>query len=121
MPSKSMRSSSSRRSSTPQVKAPCAPPPCNARLTVCVVSAAARRVVRSPACVRFKVAACISCPPFISMRGPAAIDRKSSAGDRLGSVAGEEGGQGTDLLDGREALVWLLGEKHFLHHLIARQ
>jgi hypothetical protein len=31
-PSISMRSSSSRRSRTPQVKAPCAPPPCKARL-----------------------------------------------------------------------------------------
>ena len=32
MPSIPRRSSSSRRSSTPQVKAPCAPPPCRARL-----------------------------------------------------------------------------------------
>ncbi|MCY1429722.1 hypothetical protein D9M71_456520 [compost metagenome] len=32
MPSKSTRPSSSRASSTPQVKAPCAPPPCRARL-----------------------------------------------------------------------------------------
>ena len=32
MPSNPMRSSSSRRSRTPQVKAPCAPPPCRARL-----------------------------------------------------------------------------------------
>src|SRR5712671_4898530 len=32
MPSIPMRSSSSRRSRTPQVKAPCAPPPCKARL-----------------------------------------------------------------------------------------
>src|SRR5271155_4200859 len=32
MPSNAMRSSSSNRSRTPQVKAPCAPPPCRARL-----------------------------------------------------------------------------------------
>ena len=36
MPSISMSSSSSRRSSAPQVKAPCAPPPCSARLMTCL-------------------------------------------------------------------------------------
>src|SRR3712207_4582405 len=46
MPSSAMRSSSSSRSSTPQVKAPCAPPPCRARFTVFVPAApsVARRV-----------------------------------------------------------------------------
>ena len=39
MPSMSSRSSSSRWSSTPQVKAPCAPPPCRARLMRLVVCA----------------------------------------------------------------------------------
>src|ERR1700752_976219 len=33
MPSKRSQFSSSKRSSTPQVKAPCAPPPCKARAT----------------------------------------------------------------------------------------
>src|SRR6516165_4926894 len=37
IPSNEIRSSSSRRSRTPHVKAPCAPPPCKARLTVLAV------------------------------------------------------------------------------------
>src|SRR5258708_39689671 len=46
-PSILIRSSSSRRSSTPQVKAPCAPPPCSARLTVRAPPAGAVAVPRS--------------------------------------------------------------------------
>src|SRR5690606_1691075 len=44
MPAISRRSSSSSRSSTPQVKAPCAPPPCRARST-CLRGRADRRAV----------------------------------------------------------------------------
>ena len=54
------------------------------------------------------------------MRGPAAIDGDRGAGDRGGSVGGEEHGEGAELLHGGEALVRLLREQHVADHLLAR-
>ena len=47
MPSNAMRFSSSRRSSTPQAKAPCAPPPWSARLTSLTPDALPARTIRA--------------------------------------------------------------------------
>ena len=62
MPSKASRPSSRIASSTPQVKAPCAPPPCSARLTVLVFRAA---VPPSPIAVHSAVQ-----PPSIVTAAP---------------------------------------------------
>src|SRR5262245_47552631 len=93
MPSISSRSSSSRWSSTPHVKAPCAPPPCSARL------------------IFFRPLP----PPVLrlnhliagderSFRGPAPVDRQVGAGDLRRSVGAEVDGQRGDLVDGDELL-----------------
>src|SRR4051812_34172561 len=113
MPSNAIVSSSSRRSSTPQVKAPCAPPPWRARLMV-------RTRLASGRALRVAISTCLFMVSSRSMRGPAAVDRQRSPGDRSRGFAREEDRQRADLLDGREALVRLLREKHVADHLLAR-
>src|SRR5258708_22725285 len=55
-----------------------------------------------------------------SVRRPSAIDRKGRSRDRGAALAGEEYGQGPDLLDGCEALVWLVHQQDVADHLVAR-
>ena len=54
------------------------------------------------------------------MRSPATIDGDRGSGDGGGSVGGEEHGEGTELVNGGEALVRLLREQHVADHLLAR-
>src|SRR5215211_5010376 len=112
MPSNSIVSSSSRRSSTPQVKAPCAPPPWRARLMV-------RTRLASGRALRVAISTCVFMASSRSVRGPAAVDWQRRPGDRSRGFAREEDRQRADLLDGREALVRLLREKHVADHLLA--
>src|SRR5205085_3509779 len=104
MPSKAMPSSSRRRSSTPQVKAPWAPPPCRARLTVFTALPSGRAL-------SFEISTCLVMASS-SVSGPAAVDGQCGAGDGSAGVARQEHGERADLLDGGEALVRLLGEQH---------
>src|SRR5579885_2497462 len=126
MPSRARRSSSSRRSSTPQVKAPCAPPPCSARLMDLVAFRPAGRGMRagfaevSRLSGRSRMLASIGVSLPRSMRRPAAVDRERGAGDRGRGVAAEEDGERTQFLHAGEAFGGLLGEKHVPDHLIAR-
>ena len=53
-----------------------------------------------------------------SVRGPAAVDRQRGAGDRGGSVAAQEHGERTDLLDRCEAFVRLLLQEDVADHLL---
>jgi hypothetical protein len=55
------------------------------------------------------------------MCGPAAIHRQGDTGDRCGRRAGKEDGKGAQLLDGGEALIWLLREEHLADDLFERQ
>src|SRR3954454_8867762 len=112
MPSNSIVSSSRRRSSTPQVKAPCAPPPWRARLMV-------RTRLASGRALRVATSTCLFMASSRSVCGPAAVDRQRRAGDRSRGLAREEDRQRADLLDGREALVRLLREQHVADHLLA--
>src|SRR5829696_2367506 len=113
MPSNSIVSSSSRRSSTPQVKAPCAPPPWRARLMV-------RTRLASGRALRVAISTCLFMASSRSMRGPAAVDRQRRPDDQSRGFAPEEDLQLADLLDGGEALMRLLGEEHVADHLFAR-
>src|SRR5215207_6240158 len=113
MPSNSIVSSSSRRSSTPQVKAPCAPPPWRARLMV-------RTRLASGRALMVAISTCLFMASSRSMRGPAAVDRQRRPGDRSRGFAREEDRQRADLLDGGEALIRLLGEELVADHLFAR-
>src|SRR5215204_4171833 len=113
MPSNSIVSSSSRRSSTPQVKAPCAPPPWRARLMV-------RTRLASGRTSRVAISTCLFMASSRSVCGPAAVDRQRRPGDRGRGLAREEDGERPNLLDRREALVRLLGEEHVADDLFAR-
>src|SRR4051794_25317326 len=113
MPSNAIVSSSSRRSSTPQVKAPCAPPPWRARLMVRIRLASGRAL-------RVAISTCVFMVSSRSVRGPAAVDRQRRPGDRRRGFAREEDRQRADLLDRREALVRLLRQKHITDDLFAR-
>src|SRR3954452_919237 len=112
VPSNSIVSSSRRRSSTPQVKAPCAPPPWRARFMV-------RTRLASGRALRVAISTCLFMVSSRSVRGPAAVDRQRRPGDRSRGFAREEDRQRADLLDGREAFVRLLREKHVADHLLA--
>src|SRR5829696_5076601 len=101
--------SSSRRSSTPQVKAPCAPPPWRARLMV-------RTRLASGRGLRVAISTCLFMVSSRSVRGPAAVDRQRRPGDRSRGFTCEEDRQRADLLDGCEALVRLLRKKHVADH-----
>src|ERR1700751_1350712 len=86
--------------------------------------------------LRDEVLSCMSCSPFgpgqifasalgsvtsaVSMRGPTAIDRQCSSGDRGGRVTGEEHGQRANLLDCRKELIRLLSQQHVADHLVPR-
>src|SRR5215204_1525096 len=113
MPSNCRLSSSSRRSSTPQVKAPCAPPPWRARLMV-------RTRLASGRALRVAISTCLFMASSRSVCSPAAVDRQRRPGDRSRGFAREEDRERADFLDGREALVRLLREKHVADHRLAR-
>src|SRR5262245_37206612 len=103
MPSIAKRPSSSSRSSTPQVKAPCAPPPCRARLM----------------CFRLLA----GCPFFFSMAllgGPASFDRQRDAGNRGRRRRAQEDGRGRNFFGFHELLRRLPREQNVPDHLIAR-
>src|SRR5260370_34769212 len=55
----------------------------------------------------------------VSVRGPAAIDRQSRAGDRSRRVAGEKYRERAEFIDGCKALVGLLRQQDFADHLLA--
>src|SRR5260221_4817958 len=125
MPSNSNRSSASNRSSTPQVKAPWAPPPCKARLRR-LVARLACRLARglSPLVNLVAVFIIVSYPAgsfssVASMRRPAAIDRQSGTGDRGGVIAAQERHQGADFRGLGEGLVRLLGQQDVADDLVA--
>src|SRR5258708_40062659 len=104
MPSMASRSSLSSWSSTPQVKAPWAPPPCSARL-MCLTFGAGARPGNSDERIlimRWRR----------SRRGPAAVDGQIGAGDRLRRVRAEVDGKARDLVDGDEFLGRLLRQDH---------
>src|SRR3984957_12720878 len=126
MPSNRRSFSSSRRSSTPQVKAPCAPPPWSARLMVFLVAALARPddLVEDSGLAAWPpvVTSSMAFPRdrFGLMRRPAAIDRKRGASHRCGGVGAQERGERAHLLDRGEALVRLLRQEHVVDDLLAR-
>src|SRR5687767_7361300 len=110
MPSKPIRWSSSRRSSTPQVNAPWAPPPWSARLImrsrlsepaaeIVDVSRASARVV-TVASMSFSSESVV----LLLLRRPAAFDRQRGPGDRGGEIAAQEHEQRADLVRGGEPL-----------------
>src|SRR5580692_10556102 len=112
MPSMASRSSLRSCSSTPQVKAPCAPPPCRARL-MCLTFGAGARPGNSDERIlimRWRR----------SRRGPAAVDRKIGAGDRLRGVGAEINGKARDLVDGDEFLGRLRRQNHIALDLFFR-
>src|SRR4029077_15453474 len=109
MPSIVSRPSSSRWSSTPQVNAPSAPPPCNARLMRLPVfgfsdlSPPKARERNSTIIGLLRHAGCvISQRPRNdrdgSLRHPTAINRVSGACDRLSCVTAQEDGERTNAL-----------------------
>src|SRR3984957_2443254 len=99
MPSISMRGSAKRLSSTPQVKAPCAPPPCSARL-IFLGEAMSR-----------------ACEPRL-LRGPTAVDRYVGAGDLGRRIRAEKDRQRRHLLDGDELLGGLRRQQHVVLDLL---
>src|SRR3984957_5731777 len=108
MPSMASRSSLKSCSSTPQVKAPWAPPPCSARLMR----------------FGFGTASCSGARPGNSddnilimrlrrsLRGPAAVDREIGAGDRLRHVGAKIDGEARHFFDGDEFLGRLRRQNH---------
>src|ERR1700754_4443588 len=82
----SSRPSASKWSSTPQVKAPCAPPPWSARLIFFLVGTrvGSRRDQKSAFITGARPAR------RASLRGPAAVDGVVRAGDAAGSPARKE-------------------------------
>src|SRR3984957_13610280 len=108
MPSMASRSSLRSCSSTPQVKAPWAPPPCSARLMR----------------FGFGTAFCSGARPGNSddnilimrlrrsLRGPAAVDREIGAGDRLRHVGAKIDGEARNLFDRDEFLGRLRRQNH---------
>src|SRR6478752_4930722 len=91
MPSIVSRPSSSRWSSTPQVNAPSAPPPCSARLMR--LPAFGFSDLSPPnARERNSIIACVS------LRDPAAVDRIGRAGHRLRRIAAQKHGERADTL-----------------------
>ena len=57
--------------------------------------------------------------PRISVRGPAAIDWQSGAGDRRRRIARQKYRERAELFDGRKALVGLLRQQHVVNDLFA--
>src|SRR5580704_542935 len=116
IPSMASRSSLSSCSSTPQVKAPCAPPPCSARLMLLGLRAAFCSGARpgnsdeSIFIMRLRRSRC----------GPAAVDRKIGAGDCLRRVGAEVDGKARDLVDGDELFGRLRRQNHIALDLFFR-
>src|SRR5215469_8767366 len=99
MPSITSRPSSSRWSSTPQVKAPCAPPPWSARLIFLRLWPPAGTA--------------------LSGCGPTAIDREVGPGDLRGSIRAKIDRKGSNLLHRHKLLGRLGGEQDVIDHLLA--
>src|SRR5580704_6327519 len=108
MPSMASRSSLKSCSSTPQVKAPWAPPPCSARLMRLGFGAAFRSGAR-PGNNDESILIMRLCR---SLCGPAAVDREIGAGDRLCRVGAKIDGEARNLLDGDEFLGRLRRQYH---------
>src|SRR5947209_12015483 len=90
MPSNSIRPSSMIRSSTPQAKAPWAPPPCRARFTVFSwLSAVAVRALRVLTDMSMVVPRGVGLVKE-SVLGPAAVHRDGRGRHRCAGVGGEE-------------------------------
>src|SRR6185312_14481509 len=104
MPSMKMRPSRISRSSTPQVKAPCAPPPCSARLT-------RLRAVRRRKLI--DIAARL-------LAGPAAIHGQGDARDGGRIVAAQEDRERAEMLGRREFQHGLLFREQHLLRLVDR-
>src|SRR5262249_27914932 len=101
IPSIVSRPSSRRWSSTPQVNAPSAPPPCNARL-IRLPLFAFSDLPPPNARAKSSIIACVS------LRHPAAINRVGGTGNRRCRIAAQENGKRTDALRFCELVHWLL-------------
>src|SRR3984885_1908403 len=110
MPSMTSRSSHSNCSSTPQVKAPWAPPPCSARLMRFGFGTAFCSGARPG--TSDESIFIMQSPGSRSLRGPAAVDREIGAGNRLRHVGAKIDGEARHLLDGDEFLGRLRRQYH---------
>src|SRR5690606_8136299 len=111
MPAISMSSSSSSLSSTPQVKAPCAPPPRSARLIL-------RMGHRLSPCPKY-LGGAAAAPPRASEGGPAAVDRDRRPGDLRRGRRAEEDRRPADLLHRGELPRGLALQHHLADRLLA--
>ena len=110
MPSIANRPSASRWSSTPQVKAPCAPPPCSARLILFAAGWHAGREQARPEIGCHVWGADLPAAPHSAVQPPSIVIVR--AGDCWPPRRRKEHRERGDLFDGDELLGRLGGEQH---------